>query len=107
MNTVAIKFNNIGYSKLIIFSLSILLLTTLSLYFYLINASVLSVVERKNIERSISTVSSSVSVFETKYFTKINEMNIDLAISMGFKEKKNELFAVRKSADKKLFTLNN
>ncbi len=107
MNTISIKFNSIGYSKLIVLSLLILLFAMISVYSYLINASVLSVVERKNIEKTISSIGSNVSVLETEYFTKVDGINMELAMSMGFSEKKNNSFAVRKTMAKKLFTLNN
>jgi len=106
MKTMALKFNNIEYSRLAITGLIVLLFALVSIYSYFINASVLNVVERKNIENTISTLGSNVSGLETEYFVKVDSVNIDLAISMGFKEMENASFAVRKTMAKQLVTLN-
>jgi len=106
MRTMTLKFNNIEYSKLAIAGLVVSLFTLISIYSYFINASVLNVVERKNIENAISTLGSNVSGLETEYFVKVDSVNIDLALSMGFKKIENTSFAVRKTMAKQLVTLN-
>jgi len=106
MKAITLKFNNIEYSKLAVLGLILLLFTMVSMYSYLINASVLNVVERKNIEKAISRLGSNVSGLETEYFVKVDSVDIGLAMSMGFKETGDTAFAVRKTMAKQLVTLN-
>jgi len=75
-------------------------------YSYFVNATVLSVVGRKNAETEISLVSSQVSGMEAQYLSHVNELTLDLAYSRGFKEKKNVVFAQRKSLARDILTLN-
>jgi len=107
MKTIALKFNNIECSRLIITILAIALFALVSVYSYFINASVSSVVERENTEKAISILNSNLSELDSSYFMKIDNMNMKLAMSMGFYKTKNTSFAVRKTMAKQLVALNN
>ncbi|MFC1720858.1 hypothetical protein ACFL0K_01245 [Patescibacteria group bacterium] len=97
---------NIHYTKVIFAVLGAALFLLLFLYSYFINASVLNIVERKEIEKKLVETNSYVSALESEYFKQIGGVNLDLAFSLGFEEVSNSNFAYRKSSDARTVTLN-
>ena len=105
MQTKALQLN-IHYTKVIFAVLGAVLFLLLFLYSFFINASVLNIVERKNIEKKLSETNSYVSTLETEYFNHIDNVNLDLALSVGFEEVSSSNFAYRKASDGRTVTLN-
>ena len=105
MKTKALQLN-IHYTKVIFAVFGVVLFLLLFLYSYFINASVLNIVERKEIEKSLAETNSYVSSLEAEYFNHIDDMNLDLAASLGFKEVLSSNFAYRKTSDVRTITLN-
>ena len=96
---------NIHNTKVNFAVLGAALFLLLFLYSFFINASVLNIVERKNIEKKMSETNSHLSSLETEYFNHINNINLDLALSIGFEEVSSSNFAYRKPSDGRTLSL--
>ena len=104
MQTKVLKFN-ISYEKLLLLVSSILLAVFLIGYIYYINAGVLSVVTRKQTEEKVAIVSTKVSELESNYLSIIEDINPELAISMGLKEPTHIRYVDRKSLVREFVSL--
>lgn len=65
-------------------------------YGYLVNKTILNIVDRESIEENIITLNSKISESEFEYIALKNQVNIDYAYSLGFDDAKNMKFASRK-----------
>lgn len=63
-----------------------LILLLVMIYIYLINGTVMHVVNRNNVETNIASITSSMSDLEGKYLTLENSIDVPYASSLGFKE---------------------
>ena len=73
-----------------------LLLFSIIFYAYLVNQTILNIVERENIQENIIALSSEVSGLEFDYISLKNEINFDYAYSIGFVKVENVKFASRR-----------
>ena len=94
-----------NYEKMVLWSVSGIIVVLLFTYSYFVNASVLAVVERKNIEKEISLASSRSATLEHEYFAQSEKINISLAHSIGFYEPRAEHFAQRGASRSSTLTL--
>ena len=65
-------------------------------YAFFLGSMVLNIVERKNLESEARAITSDIGALELTYFSKSNEVDLNLSSVMGFKEAKAN-FATRKS----------
>lgn len=65
-------------------------------YGYLVNKTILNIVDRETIEENIIALNSKISESEFEYIALKNQVNIDYAYSVGFNDAKNMKFASRK-----------
>lgn len=105
MKTKTLKLN-MRNQKTIFWALAGVIFVFILLYSYFVNASVLSVVERKNINQELSITSSRVAELESKYFSSINKITLNLALNSGFVETKTKIFITRKALARDILTLN-
>ncbi len=66
------------------------------LYGYFVNQTILNIVERRGMENKIVILESEISEFEFDYISLKNNINLDYAYSVGFKDVSNIKFASRK-----------
>lgn len=68
------------------------------IYAYLIGSITFNVLARKTLEGTVRTLSSNISNLELTYLGNANKINKDFALSKGFVEINNNIFATRDSA---------
>ena len=66
-------------------------------YVYLLNTAVFNVVKRGAAEKQISAANSKITELETKYISLKNNINLELAYSLGYKEVEMTTFIGKKS----------
>ncbi|MEK7179281.1 MAG: hypothetical protein AAB727_03450 [Patescibacteria group bacterium] len=81
--------------KIFIFLCAVLLGISAS-YGFFVQATVLSIVERKTIERDIESLTSTLSEFEASYIARAGIIDRKYAEHLGFSESQKEVFAPRK-----------
>lgn len=86
------KVLQLNREKTIFWALSSILVLSLGFYMYFINTTIHNVVARQNLENEASTLTLSISNKEFEYITKRNEINLQLAYSIGFKDAKAKAF---------------
>jgi hypothetical protein len=64
-------------------------------YAYFIGSITFNVLARKTLENTTRSLSSNISKLELTYLDKINQINKDYALSKGFVEVNNNIFATR------------
>jgi len=106
MKTKTLKLN-IENQKIIFWILASIIFILILMYSYFVNASVLSVVERKNTNQELTITSSRVAEIESKYFTSLDRVTLNLALSRGFMETETSSFVARKTLTRNILTLNN
>ena len=82
----------------IFWTLSSVLMLLVLTYGYMLNATILNVVARQKSQNDIASLSSDIGNLETSYIALQNNVNIDLAYSMGFKDVSNPQFLYRNSS---------
>lgn len=68
------------------------------LYLFFVSFATWNVVERSNLDKQNSILSSAVSELELSYLSESKRINLPLAYSLGFKDSKNTIFASRAGA---------
>jgi len=68
------------------------------IYAYLIGSITFNVLARKTLEGTVRTLSSNISNLELTYLGNANKIDKDFALSKGFVEINNNIFATRGSA---------
>lgn len=68
---------------------------SLSIYVYAVNATARNIVVRRDLEKQITSVSSSLNSLEFAYIELRNNITIELAYLYGFKEVRNPLYISR------------
>jgi hypothetical protein len=100
INTLKINTNIINNGnlerKLLRILLGVLAFSA-TLYMIFLAKTVFSIVERKNIESEIRTVSANIGQLEIDYLARSNNVDMRLASSLGFAESKDVHFATRRS----------
>jgi hypothetical protein len=73
-------------TKTVFFLTLVALLSTFFFYVYLVNKTVMNVVARQQVERSISQLSSDLGTLEFKYIGLKNKVTLELAHAKGFQD---------------------
>ena len=68
------------------------------IYIYFIGSITFNVLARKTLEGTVRNLSSNISNLELTYLSSANKINKDFALSKGFVEINNNIFATRGSA---------
>jgi hypothetical protein len=89
------KVLQINREKTIFWSLLTILFISIFFYMYFINTTIHNVVLRQNLEAEASKLSLSIGNEEFQYITKRNEVTLQLAYSLGFKEVSDKTFVYR------------
>ena len=66
-----------------------------SVYVYLVTSITFNVIARKSLENNIVSLTSKVNQLDSTYLNNINSINKDYAISKGFVDTHQNLFAER------------
>jgi hypothetical protein len=64
-------------------------------YAYFIGSITFNVLARKSLENTALNLSSNISQLELTYLENLNEINKEYALTKGFVDAKNNIFAVR------------
>lgn len=86
---------NINTQKVL---LRILLVGTASLflvYIYLVGSITFNIIARKSLESTLTTLSANVNKLDLAYLSDVNKIDKDYAISKGFVDVKDSIFASR------------
>ncbi|MBI1974381.1 MAG: hypothetical protein HYS51_00775 [Candidatus Zambryskibacteria bacterium] len=86
------------YRARIFWVLMTVVLASLGVYMYAINATARHIALRQNMERQTAVISTSLDSLEFSYITLRNNVTIDTAYAEGFKEEKSPLFVTRNKA---------
>ncbi len=66
-------------------------------YAYFLDMAILNVVDRQKAEKQVTNLSAVTGRLETEYLSVKDNINLELAYSMGFKESNNTKFISRAS----------
>ena len=80
------------------------LLISAALYMYFLSASVVHVVMRKEVDKEISSLSSSVGSLEAEYIEKQHSVSEDIASLRGFKKTSDTIYIDRTTGTLSLFS---
>ncbi len=64
-------------------------------YVYLIGSITFNIVARKSLETSVANLKEDVNKLDLAYLDKVNKIDKSYALSLGFIEAKNSIFAMR------------
>jgi hypothetical protein len=109
MQKYAIKFNNRtitlvegSIERNLFVPISFALAMSFALYLVFVGFTIVNIVDRKNIDSENRILSSKVSELELAYLSESNNVDLDLAYSIGFKDASNAVFASSASVEKGL-----
>lgn len=74
---------------------AVLLLSLFAAYVYLLSASVVAVVMRKEVNKEMQQIHTEISQLETTYIQKQHAVNDEIATRNGFVEVKDKIFIER------------
>jgi hypothetical protein len=66
-----------------------------AVYVYLIGSITFNVIARKSLENTVSSLTTQVNQLELTYLNSVNAINKDYAVSMGFVNVNQNIFASR------------
>jgi hypothetical protein len=66
-----------------------------AIYIYLVGSITFNVVARKSLENTIAGLNGHINQLELNYLNKINDIDKDYALSKGFVDVKQNVFATR------------
>jgi hypothetical protein len=66
-----------------------------AVYVYLIGSITFNVIARKSLENTVSSLTTQVNQLELTYLNNVNAINKDYALSMGFVDVNQNIFASR------------
>ncbi|MBI1999333.1 MAG: hypothetical protein HYS74_01615 [Parcubacteria group bacterium] len=92
--TITIQTNT--PAKMLFWGLVSALAATVALYMYFVNATVVYIVMRDDVERRIGSVQSSLGELEARYASLQNSLSVARARSLSFEEPAERTFAARK-----------
>lgn len=72
--------------KIVFWSLAICVVFTAGFYIYFMNNAILNVVRRSAAEENISALEREAAQLESEYLASSNEITVELAYSLGYKE---------------------
>lgn len=96
IQNVNIMNNNIEIEKIILNTILATFGVLALIYLLILGNTVLSIVQRRALEKEALTLSNEVGNLELSYFSISNSVDLAFSSSLGFKETK-ATFAVRKS----------
>lgn len=88
---------SIHKEKLLVWLLSVVIISSFILYMFLVNGAVLNVVAREEVESSVAALNAKVSELEFEYISLKNSITIQYAYDRGFKDVSHVTFAERSS----------
>lgn len=92
--TIDIMENN--YTRKTIFKVLLFGLIVLGImYLYFIGSITFNVLARKSLETTVRTLGSNISELELTYLNNMNEIDKDYAMTKGFVDANNNIFATR------------
>ena len=94
MRTRAIKLSTLETPQ-VFWGLVLAVVLFAGLYAYLINATVLNVAARQNVEKNITRLSSETGKLEASYMSMKNSIDLNLAHSLGFNSAPNTKYINR------------
>ena len=87
------------YRREILFWIAMALLFVLiALYGYLVNTTIVHIVDRKAAENNTATVLANISELEAEYLGLKKGITREFAYSLGFKDPKNVVYVIRGSS---------
>lgn len=95
MNTKVAQFAYTHYKKIFFWMTLAVFLSSVLLYVYYLNATILHIVERKSAEQSISKITMHISELEYTYMEISTTITQDHAYTLGFKAPEDTVFARR------------
>ncbi len=99
MSKTKIIANNISessYTQKFLFSILICGIILIGLiYVYIIGSITFNVLARKSLESTVKIANSNISQLELTYLNKVNQIDKEYALSHGFVEIQNNIFATR------------
>jgi cell division protein FtsB len=87
------------FEERMVFSLGIFILLLFGLYGYFINATVMNVVQMRNVNSQKEQVQTAMSKLEYKYIALSTNLNMDYAKKLGFHSVEDPQFAVRDTSN--------
>ncbi|MFA7315357.1 MAG: hypothetical protein WC059_00955 [Candidatus Paceibacterota bacterium] len=88
-----------SYTQKVIFRVLMSAFVVFSLiYLYFITSITFNVLARKSLETTVRSLGSSISELELTYLARVNTIDKNFALSIGFSDAKNTLFATRSNA---------
>lgn len=91
--TALIKTNE----KAVFWTLAFMLILFVGIYVFSLNIVMQNVVERGRAEGRIGALASSIVELEARYLKQKNQISLDLAYSLGYREATKTTFVPRKS----------
>ena len=96
--TTDIMENN--YSRKFIFKLLVGGLIAISImYVYFIGSITFNILARKSLENNVTNLTNNINQLEIKYLADLSEINKDYALSHGFVDAHDNIFAVRSTVN--------
>ena len=96
IQNVNIANNNIEIGKNILNTMIFILAALAFFYVLILGSTVFGIIERRNLEKEIITLSNEIGKLEVSYLSVSNSIDMNLSSVMGFKETK-ATFTTRKS----------
>ena len=87
--------HNMGTQKMLFRVMIISLVVLFTTYIYLIGSITFNIIARKSLENTIVNLTSEVNELEISYLNNLNTINKDYALSKGFVEIRQNIFASR------------
>lgn len=89
------KINNIERPKAIFWCLGLFIFLGLFSYGYLVKASIINIVDRQEMNKEISILSSKVVSLESEYVKVKNNITVESAKSLGFVSASSQKFVTK------------
>jgi len=89
------NINNIELPRICFWFLLVILITNVFGYIYFVRGTVVDIVQRQNLEKSISNLDSKMISLESEYLKTKNNITSELAVNLGFKLINSRKFVTR------------
>lgn len=89
--------NDFEKRRRMFWALALLLVVFCGAYVFLVNRTVVKVAERDALQTDLSELKSEITTLEFEYISRKNEIDMELASSMGFKEAGGAHYVSRRS----------
>ncbi|PCI20016.1 hypothetical protein COB64_02910 [Candidatus Wolfebacteria bacterium] len=95
IKTTTLKINLTQFKKRLFIVLSFFVVLFAVTYMFLIASSVGNIVERKNLENEVRSITSTIGELELEYLSITNTIDIKYAKTLGFVEPSSTYYASR------------